>query len=139
MAKYDYIELAQKGKLTEKEIKALLKFVNNNDNKKLVSGVMDEFWDNVGDRGEIELEKAQEKKGLDWMKNYHFKKNGELKTANNLSGWENDILRDSHRMTLTGFYDGGGFMRSYWLPQYNVESKEGNFDYVMQGGKIKTV
>lgn len=85
----------------------------------------------------VELSDEQVLKGFDWLKNLMVTPNGKERKNNPFGYREQDALQNFGTIKLKGYYDAGNYYRSYFIPIYDVYSKDGyGFEYYVNGGKI---
>lgn len=121
------LEIAGIGKITEKELKLLLK--RKNAGEKFNDAPI---WD-----GEVELSKDQTAKGLKWLRNLWKSPTGKERSTNPFGSREEAIIGDTNaRMFLRGFYDAGNASHSWWIPLYEVSGDGTTMEYYVKGGKI---
>ena len=138
MSKYNYIELSQAKKMTEKELNAFKNNLNQVEGaeRKLL---LNSFWANplIEEREGIKLDEAQNSKGKKYLYNLGYTPKGAERKNSPYGYREQDVVKDLKEIRLIGFYDGGNFFRSFYVPLYEAISKDGTtFEYAVYGGKI---
>ena len=142
MAKYNYIELSQKSKWTELELKAYFKFLNNSTDEKLKDAVSKSFNYNprIYDAEGIDLTSDQVKKGAKYLYNLGFTPKGNERKNSPYGAREEYIVKNLKDIVLLGSYDAGGWTRSYYIPLYEAIGKDGTtMEYYVWGGKINII
>lgn len=92
-----------------------------------------------GKRGEYSITSGQTRQGIEYLKNYIFKENGQVRNRKHMPFTERqiEIVRTFRRFSFVGFVD-IGYLRSqgsqygphsWYLPRYRVYGKGGHFDY----------
>lgn len=83
------------------------------------------------------LSDEQNQKGYDWLKNLWVTPNGKERKNNPFGYREQDALKNFSHCTLKGYYDAGNYYRSYYIPLYDVYTKDGyGFEYYVNAGQI---
>jgi len=136
LAKYDYIKLAKKSRLTEKELNALKNALNNNKDYKLI---LKAFYQNkrIYDAEGINLDKEQIAKGGKYLYNLGFSPKGKERKNSPYGYREMYIVDNLKTIKLLDFYDAGNRSFSFYVPYYQAIGKDGtSMDYFVSGGKI---
>ncbi len=88
----------------------------------------------------FELAEDQIQKGYDWLKNLWVTPAGAERKNNPYGYREQDALENFSHITLKGYYDAGNYSHSYYVPLYDVHTKDGyGFEYHMVNGTISIV
>ncbi len=141
-----YLNTMKKGFLTESEIIYLRKYLGScgscpeSERKMLLNKVAD---------ANFPISYDQTKKGIEWLKGFTFKKNGEPRQSKNMPfrAREIAILQDFIGFTLVDFILSSDLPNAYhqssfrqYLPIYRVHSAwDTHFDYVTNMGEITVV
>ena len=138
MAKYDYMKLAKKDKLSEKELNALKNYINNGERGKMV---LNEFWNNIDSTGDmVELTLDQQKKGAKYLYNLGFTPKGAERKNSPYGMREEYIVKNIDSIYLQGFHNAGSFFSSFYVPIYSAIGKDGSsMEYYVAGGKINII
>jgi len=129
-----YIDILKTGKISENELQAMKSFINSD---KPTSDERDKLLDMISDG--IELDKAQQKKGIDWLIKQYKTPNGKIKNSHPFGSREIYVLENWDEAYLSGLENLNMFNRNF-QPVYAVKTKEGDrFEYTLSGGKIKII
>ena len=72
-----------------------------------------------------------QQKGINYLINNTFKKNGTLRKNNILGEFEQKVISDFKEFRFVGLFDGGNVHNRFYLPVYRCISNDGSyFDYV---------
>jgi len=124
----------EKGFLTEKEINLIKNRMNTGE--KVDLSYLYEQRDTTSEG--MLLTPEQNRKGYEWLMNQWKTPRGDERKNNPFGYREQDILDNFDHFELIDFYDAGNINRSFYVPYYEVVSKNGaTFEYVMVGGEIK--
>ena len=85
----------------------------------------------------VRLTPDQTKKGFDWLMNLYKTPRG-VERKNNPFGYrEQYVLDNFSHFELKDFYNAGNRYHDFYVPYYEVVSKDGRtFEYAMYGGEI---
>ncbi len=138
--KYDYKKLAKAKSLTENELNALLRYLNNKD----VDGeVYNLFRKNklIDDYTGIKLSKEQSNKGFKWLYNLGFTPKGAERKNSPFGNREEYIVKNPKEIRLIGVYNTAKWQfGSYFVPMYKAIGKDGtNMEYYMSLGDIAII
>lgn len=80
---------------------------------------------------------AQNRKAYEWLLN-QWKNPAGAERKNNPFGYrEQDAIENFSHCTLKGYYDAGNYYHSFYIPIYDVYTKDGyGFEYYVSNGKI---
>jgi hypothetical protein len=122
-----YIDIIRTGIIQENEIIAMKSLINKNDDARRI--LFDELQE-----GELSLSDEQTAKGYDFLIDQWKTPRG-IERKNNPFGYrEQNALENFSHFTLSDFYDAGNIHHSYYLPIYNVYTKDGyGFQYYYNG------
>lgn len=133
MAKYDYIKLSKKDKLSEKELNALKNHINRKPDD------IEQLIDNVY-QNEPELTIEQQKKGFKYLYNLGFTPTGKERKNSPYGMRERYIVQNPQSITLYGFHDAGNWFNTFYVPIYSACGKDGTcMEYYVSGGKINII
>jgi len=122
---------------TENEIIHFRKFIGR-------SGYGDEFTRMELCRmfsGPYDITAEQSAKGIDWLKRFAFKADGQPRQTKNMPFAERElnIIRNFHEFKFTGVYNTNQNY-DFYIPVYQVIDKDGNsFEYTTNMGLIEVV
>jgi len=137
--KLEKLRLLKEKKLTKQQIYSFKKLLNNQRFEK--DPEVNKLTDHVKEKLELGvckeylITKEQTKQGIDWLKNFCFKKNGTLrKNVNNyFSDFEIDVIRNFSKFRFVGFHVDRSrehFGILTYIPVWRTYSKDGDyFDY----------
>lgn len=112
----------------------LFKLMNGSD-ADMSRGLRDIF--NASEFEGFELSTDQVLKGFDWLKNLWVTPKGTERKNNPFGYREQSALENFETIKLKGYYDAGNYSHSYYIPMYDVYSKDGyGFEYYVSGGQI---
>ena len=118
--------------LTEDEINLIKNRANRGDKSD-----MEEFYEIVNTDGGYEISPEQTEKGYGWLMNLYKTPYGKERKNNPFGLREMDILDNFDRFKIIEFYNAGNAYRDYFVPYYEVISKDGrSFEYARYGGEI---
>lgn len=113
----------------------LFKILNNPGNDELKENIQEYFTDYEFEG--FKLSDEQVLKGFDWLKNLWVTPAGKERKNNPFGYREQEALKNFDRIELKGYYDAGNYYRSYFIPMYDVYTKDGyGFEYFVNGGQI---
>jgi len=140
MAKYNYIKLAKKTKLTEREMNALKNALNNSPQSQRI---WSSFLSNkrVYDGEGITLSKDQVQKGSKYLYNIGFTPKGKERSNSPYGYREEEIVNRGGKgknsiktIRLLSFHNPRG---NFYVPYYQAIGKNGGtMDYFVWGGKL---
>lgn len=126
-----YIDVMKRGIFTEREIIALRGRLNSS--SKLPDDEKNILWDafyELMPEGGYKITSEQSKKGIDYLKNNTWKKNGDLRKNNIFGTRELEILEDFKEFRFIDLYNDSPNFYVNNVPVYSVIDKEGySFDY----------
>ncbi len=122
--------VVKNGVITEKEIALIMRRLNSGEKMDL-SGI----WNHEGIRLTIE----QQTKGLSWLLDLYKTPAGKERKGNPYGFREIDILENCQYMVFRGGYDAGNCYHSWFVPLYEVHSKEDNMQYYMKNGNPEII
>lgn len=126
-----YIDILKKGKISESEIIALKSFLNSG---KASDDEEQKILDLIADG--IDLEKSQQKKGVDWLISQYKTPTGKLKDKHPFGSREIFVLENWDSVSLSGL-NNKSYVGKNYQPEYYVRTKEGtSFGYDINSGKI---
>lgn len=117
--------------ITEKEINLIKNRLNND--KIDANSIPFMFDPNL----DLPLENSQVMKGLNWIKNYFFMKNGQLRSTHSLHSEVTEIIKNAETVTFAGYSDQSNQCRKYYTPMYTVKHGSTSVTYYMNGGSVK--
>ena len=122
-------EVNESNSITEKQINLLKNRANKGEKIDFSS-----IWDNPPT-----LTEDQNKKGIDFLRNLHKTPTGKERQNNPFGYREVNILENFESFELAGFYDISRYgQRSFLVPLYNCNGKDGSFQYYYDG-KVQIV
>ena len=140
-SKYDYIRIVQKSKITANELQALFNFLRkaptDSKDKKYKKLVLDYWYDNLGERGSMDLDASHQRKGIDYLRKSQVLKDGSASKNSQFGRNELEILEQVSEVSLSGLQD----VSSMWSdgqdlrPIFMVSAKDGYFEYYYNNGK----
>ena len=140
MAKYDYIKLSKRTKLSEKELNALKNWLNNKASRTERNEVLENLYETSSTMGAIALTSDQVAKGKKYLYNLGFTPKGSERKNSPYGMRENYIVNNLKDIGLLGFYDAGNMFTKFYVPLYQAEGKDGSsMDYYVAGGKINII
>ena len=137
---YDYIKLAKKSKLTEREMNALKNAINNSPQKRMILSAT--YQNKRMESGEgVTLTKEQVNKGAKYLYNLGFTPKGKERSNSPYGYRENEIVNKGGKgknsirtLKLLQWYSPRG---NYYIPYYKAIGKNGDsMDYFVWLGKI---
>jgi len=140
MAKYDYIKVSKKTKLSEKELNALKNWINNKASKAERNEVLENLYETSSTMGAIALTQDQVNKGAKYLYNLGYTPRGSERKNSPYGMREEYIVKNLKDIGVLGFYDAGNFWNSFYVPLYQAEGKDGStMDYYVAGGQINII
>lgn len=140
MAKYDYIKLSKRTKLSEKELNALKNWINNKATRAERNEVLENIYETSSTMGAIALTSDQVAKGKKYVYNLGFTPKGAERKNSPYGMREEYIVKNLKDIGLLGFYDAGNMFMKFYVPLYQAEGKDGSsMDYYVSGGKINII
>lgn len=123
------------GKLDSQGQQNLIFKILNGSNEELKSEIKSTFFASEFDG--LNLSDEQNLKRFNWLKNLWLTPKG-VERKNNPFGYrEQDALENFSHITLKGFYDAGNYHHTYYIPMYDVYTKDGyGFEHYVSGGEI---
>ena len=144
MAKYDYIKLSKRTKLSEKELNALKNWLNNKASGTERNEVLENLYSTSSTMGAIAITSDQVAKGKKYLYNLGFTPKGAKRKNSPFRYWndkaiENFVLKIKD-IGVVGFYDAGNIFSTFYVPIYQVEGKDGKtMEYIVAGGEINII
>lgn len=122
-------EVVKAGKITENEIKLILRRMNGGEKIDLSA-----IWD-----GEIKLTPDQNVKGITWLRNQWKSPRGAERKNNPFGYREQRALETFTDFTFAGVYDIGSYGNPFYVPLYDCNGTDGSFQYHLNNGQIRIV
>lgn len=130
-----YADILKSGKIGEQELISFRSYLNSgkisNDDRDLLLEMVY--------KKPIKLTQDQQKKGIEWLEKQYKTPSGKLKDKSPFGYRETHVIqnwKDIELYSLENFSTFGFF----YSPVFRVNSKDGNnFDYTLQGGRVKIV
>jgi hypothetical protein len=129
--------LKEGGPVTNQQVNHIFKTLNgsNTELKEMIKQVFQTY----GYEG-TKLTDEQSQKGYDWLKNLWKSPTGKERKNNPFGYREQAALENFDRCELSGYYDADNGYRSFYIPIYDVYSKDGyGFNYYVSGGEISII
>lgn len=128
------------GTISEKDI-SLLKSRYKSDNEKLQEGAKETL--EVISGFTVEVEQEQANKGFAWLWNQYQTPKGKERKNNPFGYRKIEVLEEASKsgakFTFDGFCSAGRGWRAFYVPVYTLFNDKGNFQYIVNRGKIDIV
>lgn len=133
----ELIATLENGSITKQQQDLLFKILNgeHNETRQLIKSALDKSLEDFG----VQLEQSHIEQGKQWLLNQWKTPNGKERKNNPFGYREQDALDNLRTIELAGYYDCGR-SRSYYIPMYDVLTKDGyGFQYYVEGGEIQII
>jgi hypothetical protein len=132
----ELINAMNSGSLTSKKQQDMIfKILNNAGNDELKAEIKNIF--NNSDFEGLLLSDEQNEQARTWLLDQWLTPTGNERKNNPFGYREQSAIENFSHCTLKGYYDAGNYYHSYFIPMYDVYTKDGyGFEYYVNGGTI---